>query len=99
MAWPHRVYNIDERKTNTKATVNITWDQVTNAAYRVSFTNIGRHWIKCELLINLIKTTIPTSQREYDPSIKTWFIGEKYIKNVKLFAENIPEFDVHFVER
>ncbi len=86
-------------ETPRKVTVTITWDLVTNSAYRVAFSNIGNHWNKCELVITLIKQTIPTSQREYDPEIKTWFIGEAYIRGIVDTCQAIPDFDVIFTEK
>jgi hypothetical protein len=91
-------YYRPEREAS-KVQVSISWDNVTNAAYRVKFDNIRGHWPKCELVIQLIKTTIPSSQREYDPAIKTWFIGEPFIKGIKDACEAIPDFDVIFTEK
>jgi len=82
-----------------KVSVSITWDLLTNAAYRVNFTNIGNHWSKCELVITVIKTTIPTSQREYDPETKTWYIGEAYIKGIKDICDTIPDFEVVYTAK
>jgi hypothetical protein len=82
-----------------KVTVSITWDHATNSAYRVSFSNIGSHWNKCELVITLIKQTIPSSQRDYDSEIKTWFIGESFIKGIVDTCFAIPDFDVIFTEK
>ena len=82
-----------------KVTVSITWDCITNAAYRVSFTNIGRHWSKCEIIITFIKQTIPTSQREYDPDLKMWFVGESYIQSIVDMCSAIPDFDVCFTPK
>jgi len=84
---------------NSKVTVSITWDQVTNAAYRVRFDNIGGKFDKVRLVIDLIKTSIPSSQYEYDPETKTWYIGEAYIKGIKTCCEVIPDFEVIYTER
>ncbi len=102
MAWPRRQRKSpwsNSYDTPTKVTVSITWDSITNAAYRVSFTNIGRHWSKCELVITLIKQTIPSSQREYEPETKTWFIGEPFIQGIVDTCSAIPDFDVCFIPK
>lgn len=82
-----------------KVTVHIMWDNVTNATYTLKFDNIGSHWKKCEPIIELIKASIPSSQREWVPEIKTWYIGEAFIKPIKDICEQIPEFDVIWVEK
>src|SRR5882762_2230653 len=82
-----------------KVSVSITWDNVTNAAYRVKFDNIGKHWSKVSVIIDMIKSTIPNSQREYDPDIKTWFVGENHINHVRNACEAMPDFETIFVAK
>ena len=82
----------------TKATVTVTWDNLTNAAYKVQFTNIGQHWSKCEVIIMMIKN-IPTSQRDYDAETKTWLVGEMFIENILKACRSITDFDVVYTEK
>jgi hypothetical protein len=91
-------YYRPEREAS-KVIVSISWDNVTNTAYKLQFTNIRGHWSKCEVVIQLIKQTIPSSQREYDPDTKTWFIGEPFIKGIKDTCDTIPDFDVIYTEK
>lgn len=90
-------YDLEE--TSRKVSVTITWDLLTNAAYRLKFDNIGRNFSKIELVISVIKTTIPTSQYEYDRDTKIWYIGERYIKGIKDICDVMPEFEVIFNEK
>jgi hypothetical protein len=83
----------------SKVQVSITWDPVTNAAYRLKFDNIGKHWAKIQPIVDLIKASISSAEREYDPDTKTWFIAENRIKPIKEFCELIPEFEVIFVAK
>ena len=46
-----------------------------------------------------IKQTIPTSQREYDPDLKMWFVGESYIQSIVDMCSAIPDFDVCFTPK
>src|SRR5882724_1761764 len=94
-----RAYNWSDRDKPRKVSVSITWDNVTNAAYRVKFDNIGNNWSKVEVIIGMIKSTIPSSQREYDPDIKTWFIGEPHIKHLVDACEAMPDFETIFVSK
>lgn len=89
----------EERHEPRKVSVSITWDNITNAAYRVKFDNIGNNWSKVEVIIGMIKQTIPTSQREYDPEIKTWFIGEPHIKHLVDACEAMPDFETVFIPK
>lgn len=82
-----------------KVTVSITWDNVTNAAYKLKFDNIGKHWDKVQPIIDLIKTSIGSSDREYEPETKTWYISEKHITSIKEICEQIPDFDVIYVAK
>ncbi len=91
-------FDRDDRKAR-KVSVSITWDNVTNAAYRVKFDNIGSHWSKVEVIIGMIKSTIPSSQREYDPDIKTWFVGEPHIEHLRAACEAMPDFETVFVAK
>jgi hypothetical protein len=88
----------DER-TPQKVQVNITWDNVTNAAYKLRFDKIGKHWAKVEPIIMLIKTSIASSDREYEPDTKTWYISEKHITPIREMCEQIPDFEVIFIEK
>lgn len=92
-------YNQDDERAARKVNVSITWDNVTNAAYRVKFDNTGNNWSKVEVIIGMIKSTIPSSQREYDPEIKTWFIGEAHIKHLVDACEAMPDFNTVFVAK
>lgn len=82
-----------------KVQVSIQWDQVTNAAYKLRFDQIGPHWSKISPIIDLIKISIPSSQREYEPETKTWYIGEPYIKAIKDICEQISEFELIYIEK
>lgn len=82
-----------------KVQVSIQWDNVTNAAYKLRFDQIGKHWSKIEPIITLIKTSIASSDREYDPDTKTWYISEKHITAIRQICEAIPDFEVIFVEK
>lgn len=82
-----------------KVQVSITWDQITNAAYKLRFDNIGKNWAKVEPIITLIKTSIASSDREYEPETKTWYISEAKITQIKDICDAIPDFEVIFVEK
>ena len=79
--------------------VLISWDSVSNASYKLKFDKIGKHWDKVQGIIDIIKGSIPYSQRDYDKESKTWYIGESYVNNIKNICEAMPDFEVHFVEK
>lgn len=83
----------------SKVQVLISWDNVTNSAYKLRFDKIGNHWDKVKAIIEIIKGSIPYSQREYDADTKTWYIGEKFIQSIKSCCEAIPDFEVTFAEK
>jgi DnaJ-class molecular chaperone len=93
-----RLYN-DPFDAPKKVQVSITWDQITNAAYKLRFDQIGKHWDKVQPIIDLIKTSIASSDREYEPETKTWYISEAKIKPIKEICEQIPDFEVIFIEK
>jgi hypothetical protein len=82
-----------------KVAVTFHWDNLSNAVYVVKFDKIGAHWDKVQSTINFIKATIPSSQREYDPDTKTWYIGESAYKNLLDVLNAIPQFEVSFLEK
>lgn len=82
-----------------KVVVLISWDNVTNSAYKLNFSNIKNHFNKVQLTIDYIKASIPSSQREYDPETKSWFIGESSIQNIRDFCSHIPDFEIIFNEK
>lgn len=86
-------------RTPQKVQVSILWDNVTNAAYKLKFDNIRGHWSKVEPIVMLIKTSIASSDREYDPDTKTWYISEAKIKPILEMCQAIPDFEVTFVEK
>lgn len=95
--WRSSTWNTHE--TPKKVQVSITWDNVTNAAYKLKFDQIGNHWAKVQPIIDLIKTSIASSDREYEPDTKTWYISEAKITGIKQICEAIPDFEVIFVEK
>jgi len=94
----YRRHSWHERE-DKKVQVSIQWDNVTNAAYKLRFDQIGKHWSKVEPIIMLIKTSIASSDREYDADTKTWYISEKHIAPIKDFCEQIPDFEVIYIEK
>lgn len=99
MAYRRRFNGLWTKPEERKVTVSITWDLVTNAAYRLKFDNIGPHFPKIQLVISVIKQTIPSSQYEYDGETKTWYIGERYIRGIVDICNTIPDFDVVYTEK
>lgn len=91
--------NYEDNRTPQKVQVSIQWDNITNAAYKLKFDQIGKHWNKVQPIIDLIKTSIASSDREYDKETKTWFLAEKHIASIKAVCEAIPEFEVIFIEK
>src|ERR1700757_4633827 len=86
--------------TPHELTANIVWDQLTNATYKVTFNFKGtEQWKIVEQIVKFIKTTIPSSQREYDQVTKTWIVGEAQIKPVIDLCNAIPNVKVNLIEK
>lgn len=59
--------------------IEFTWSAL-DASYKLHFDFNKWEWKDVNVLIGAIKQTIPSSDREYDPDTKTWFIADKHFK-------------------
>lgn len=61
-----------------------------NACHDVTFRfNKGEYDTVIKPIVNLLKGTIPVSDRSYDPATRTWSFIDKYMPAVKKLAETI----------
>lgn len=90
----YKKYQNDGRRTK----VQLYWSSLTNA-YSLKFENTYK-WTQMQGVLTWIKQTIPGQEREYDPELKTWFLHEKHITQLKQLLELLSaDFELDFIAK
>jgi hypothetical protein len=96
MSYRRRTY-IDNR-ADRRTKVQLYWNNLSNA-YSLKFSDTHK-WTQMQGVLTWIKQTIVWTEREYDDSIRTWFIHEKHIPKLKELLELLDaDFDLDFIEK
>lgn len=82
--------------TSRKTKVTLTWNLLVNI-YDLKFHST-QNWNDIQAIIIFLKS-IPTDERDYDPTTKIWGITEKHFQTVKTLIEHVQNFDVTVIEK
>ncbi len=96
MASPNNYYRSYKYGGNVK--VSLIWNS-TLQMYELQFNNIGGNWDTVKKILDILKSTIPAGERDYDTINKTWYLHEQHGLTFKILLEHTPQFDFTFVEK
>lgn len=83
---------------NGPVKVSFHWSNLVGC-YALKFESIGNHWDSVKGVIDWLKLTVPSGEREYDDVDKTWFVHEKFFKVIKEVIEANPDFICTILEK
>jgi hypothetical protein len=94
MAYTRRYSGRNNFQGNVK--VALAWN-TTSGTYSLQFTNIGSKWNSVKAVIDWLKMTIPSGERDYDDVSKVWYLHEKHFPTLKTVLEANPDFDTNII--
>lgn len=67
-------------------------------AYDIKFEKAGKYeWARIEGVIQVIKSTIPVSDRTYNPDNKTWTVTARYFSPLEELLKNL-NFNISYIK-